>query len=223
MEQNFQEYLKNWDKEYKAKISNLPICQPDHVKTWTDVQKKEFARVFYHARGHFIDFLWFLGNFSNSKEIKDMVINNISEELNGSAQSHEIMYVNFAKELGVDLEPELLNKNSYPDFIKQFNAGHIEYLASNNQENRIAAFAAYERLDNVDYMWLYSCAKTMTESKKALLFFLIHTRVEHFAPVEKHLEEIWQNNPDSVIDGFNFIADHQINMWKNLGNYIISV
>jgi hypothetical protein len=79
MKQNLQEYLTSWDKEYKAKISNLPICQPDHVKTWTDVQKKEFARVFYHARGHFIDFLWFLGNFSNSKEIKDMVLNNIRE------------------------------------------------------------------------------------------------------------------------------------------------
>jgi hypothetical protein len=223
MHLEFNKYIKEWDNSYQSTVQSLDIFSDNYVNNWTMKQKKEFVRVFYHARGHFINFLWFLGNFTDNADIKNIVISNITEELNGTAKSHEMMYVDFANELNVDLKEDILGNSDYPLFIKEFNKAHIEFLYNNTQSHRVAALAAYERLDNIDYKNLYSLAKNITGSKKGLLFFLIHTRVEHYKPLENHLKNIWETSPDSIREGFSFIAHNQIGLWKNLSEYINSI
>lgn len=103
-------FLSDWDNDYKKSTSGIDLFNQALTSLWTPQQKILFAKTFYHARGHFYHFLWFLGNFSTDKETKDIVLINLSEEFNSSAMSHEQMYIQFAESLGTSLENEILMK-----------------------------------------------------------------------------------------------------------------
>ncbi len=97
------------------------------------------------------------------------------------------------------------------------------WLSNHDDDSRWAAFAAYEKLDNVDYNDLHNLVKNFELPQNALAFFLVHTKVEHFEAAEKELSEIWQKNPEQVKDAFNFIGTHQNEMWQNLSDAIYNL
>jgi hypothetical protein len=53
-------------------------------------------------------------------------------------------------------------------------------------------------------------------SKLGLTFFQVHIHVKHFDNTLDLLSDMWKAEPKKVIDGFDFIQSHQLNMWKKL-------
>ncbi|MDF1795034.1 MAG: hypothetical protein P1U63_00715 [Coxiellaceae bacterium] len=94
---SLEEFLIAWDSDYKGKISNIDLFNPKVTTQYSQDQIKYFIKIFYHARAHFKDFLWHLGNYAPNKNIKEIVLKNIEEEFNGDYISHEQMYLDFAK------------------------------------------------------------------------------------------------------------------------------
>ena len=218
---SFQEYLDNWDKNYRAAVEKLPVFNnPKVVAEWPLARKKFFVKLLYHARGHFSDFLWYMGNVAPSKKEKDLVLHNFSEEFGGHAPSHEQLYFYFAKELGVS--PEILMSDDfYLGFLKEFNKGHLDWLRSNGWEGCLAAYSAYERLDNLDYKNLLTIAQNMKLTTKGLVFFKVHYEAEHFDVTESAINAIWETHKPQVIASFDFIANHQIAMWTKFAEYLL--
>lgn len=220
MSNSLKTFIENWSQAYALKSSKLQIFDTEASSCWTLTQKQRFVRHFYHARGHFHDFLWHLGNHTNSKDVKDVILQNIAEELNFNARSHEQMYLKFAESFDVDLSGELFVQNHYPEYIRNFNLGHLKFLEQNCPEKCFSAFAAYERLDNLDYKNLYELATSIGTPNKALVFFKIHMEVTHFESTEGILEKIWDEDPQKVVQGFDFIGDHQLYLWQQMANDI---
>ena len=110
-----QEFLKNWDINYKTEISRIDLFNTDLTSTLSNQKKSYFVKAFYHIRGHFHDFLWFMGNHAPSEYAKKIIANNIVEEFGKSYNSHEQLYYDFAKSLGPGL-PKLLISRS-PNFM----------------------------------------------------------------------------------------------------------
>lgn len=204
------------DIEYKEKIKQNPLFDPNKTKLWTDKQKQYFCKVFYHLRGHFHDFLWLMGNFAPSLDAKNIFLKNIGEEFGENRHSHEQLYFDFANALQVDILQELITESHYTEFARTFNKGHIKWLLQHTWNQKLSAFAAYERLDNIDYPQLFGLADSFSLSKKALLFFEVHTKVEHYDAAKNLLSQIWTDEPESIIEGFTFIYSHQAKMWEDL-------
>ncbi len=215
-------FLMTWDKDYENRAKSIGIFNSALTQHWTKAQQAYFAKVFYHARGHFHDFLWYLGNHTDRKIVKDMVLKNIAEEMNGSARSHEQLYEDFAECVGANLEREYVEEETYLDCIKEFNKGHLKWLQSHNDDSRISAFSAYERLDNLDYVALLGLVRSLKVPPQGQLFYKIHTRVQHFETTADELKLIWNNNPQTVKNSFNFIGQHQIKMWNDLSESVFS-
>ena len=221
MAEKLDPFLEQWNEVYINAAKKFPIFKSEITQNWSTEQKKYFVKLFYHARGHFHDFLWYLGNHTDDKEIKDIVISNIAEELNSSSLSHEQMYEEFAKSLDVDLTNEYIEEENYCNEIKQFNKGHIKWLHEGCPDRGFATLSAYERLDNIDYIHLLELARNLGVEGKGLLFFKVHTRVEHFESTYPKLQQIWNRNPEKVISSFNFICNHQLELWNNIGKLVI--
>jgi hypothetical protein len=213
-------FLVLWDKQYKLRIAEVDLFNPSLTSQLSKNQKQFFAKVFYHARGHFHEFLWYMGNHAEDKQTKDLVLQNIAEELNGAASSHEQMYFDFAKSLDVDIGTEFITEEHYLPFVKDFNKNHIKWLHAHSSNARSSAFGAYERLDNIDYISLLSLAESLGVERKGLIFFKVHVKVKHFETVEDHLRSIWNIDKNQVKEAFDFIADHQITMWQNLSDAV---
>ncbi len=180
-------------------------------------------KLFYHARGHFHDFLWYVGNFAPDHKQRQKVLANIAEEF-GSSKSHEQLYFEFAQAVGTDLSKEVVGGENYLPFIREFNKGHLDYLHTHDWDGCLCAFAAYERLDNVDYRDLYILAKAICENESALTFFKVHAFVKHFDMADQgDLQRIWNASPEKLKNAFEFIADHQAKMWKALSGSIENV
>ncbi len=211
-------FLEEWDQDYIAKQNDIPLFDPQLTGKWSAEQKKYFAKVFYHARGHFHGFLWYMGNHAPDAESKKMVLHNIAEEFSLNGRSHEQLYIDFAKSLGADLSNEFANEEHHLPFIKDFNKGHLEWLSTHDWPSCMAAFSAYERLDNVDYSKLVELAKSLGAQKRGLVFFNVHIVVEHFETTLNSVIDIWKNNQEIIKEAFNFVKEHQITMWKNLSN-----
>ncbi|WP_164503850.1 iron-containing redox enzyme family protein [Rickettsiales endosymbiont of Stachyamoeba lipophora] len=216
-------FLNNWDANYQNKVRAIDLFKPQLTSKWAWEQKAYFCKIFYHARGHFHEFLWYLGNHAEDKSTKDMVLHNMAEEFNGSARSHEQLYLDFAETLGVKLDKELIEEESYLPCIKEFNKEHLRWLHTNDHNARLSAFSAYERLDNIDYINLLKLVDSMGVNKKGQIFFKVHALVKHFETTEKELQDIWNHTPEKVIQGFNFISEHQIKMWHNLSNEVFNL
>lgn len=87
---------------YKERVKTIPIFDNIKIKSLCTEQRKLFAKTFYHIRGHFHNFLWYIGNFTNNKSFKKIVVDNIADELNYEGYSHEKLYFIFAEEFGID-------------------------------------------------------------------------------------------------------------------------
>lgn len=218
----FQAFLKEWDANYKSEIKKIDLFNTELTSTLSEEKKSYFVKAFYHIRGHFHDFLWFMGNHAPDESTKQIIINNIAEEFGGKYCSHEHLYYDFARSMGVDIKKEIIEETTYEHYIVQFNKGHLKWLNEHDWLGCLAAFSAYEHLDNIDYVALSSLAKSLGASDKGMLFFRVHEKVKHFEPLSDLLIEAWDKEPDKVKEGFYFIGTHQINMWKNLSNRIFN-
>lgn len=216
------DFLKDWDKEYIKQALDIPLFIPELTSQWNKKQKIIFANIFYHARGHFHDFLWYVGSHAEDKETKDIVLKNISEEFNGAAKSHEQLYLDFASSIGADVSKSLIDDSYYAPFAKEFNYNHMKWLHENSSKHRFAALSAYEKLDNIDYLNLLTLVKSINVERKGQIFFKVHSLVEHFAPTHDKLCDIWNDSENIVKDSFNFIGYNQLKMWKNLSEAVFN-
>jgi hypothetical protein len=220
---DFREFIHSKDSEYRDQIGSLALFQPQTTGLWSDEDKQRFASVFYHIRGYFIQFMWYVANFSSDDTVKSILMDNIKEELGvGGKKSHEQLYSDFAVCCNVDIQDEIVNQTNYLPFAKAYNKDHMVWLKDHSSNARLAAFAAYERLDNIDYDYLYQLSDSLALSKEGSLFFKVHTLVEHYEPTEALLKEMWLENKHDVIDSFEFIYNHQLNMWRQLSDYIFT-
>ncbi len=208
-------FLQQWDADYAATIKPYNIFQPEITAQWDSAQRKKFVRYFYHIRGHFFKFLWLLGNEAPDKTAKDKIVDNIVEEFGGDALSHERLYTIFACEVGVeDIQEEFLYETHHLANIKQYNQQHLIWLSNQNWLGKCAGFAAYEKLDNIDYAHLYALANSLGVPTEALAFFKIHNHANHFDRLHEVLNHIWHANPEVVKTAFDFIGQHQAKIWK---------
>ena len=209
-------YVDSIINSYSDKVKKLPFFAEDFANSLTLEQKKLFIKIFYHARGKFHDFLWYVGSNTQNAKVKKVVLQNISEEFNGSAASHEEMYMHFANQFDVDLSKEFFENKYYIKSIRDFNDNHISYLVNNDDNHRIAALSAYEKLDNIDYPFLLEFASQMGAKGKALIFFKVHALVEHFDATKEILESVWEKDAEAVKKSFEFITNNQLFLWDSL-------
>ncbi len=217
-------FLHKSDLDYRQSTTSIPLFDPQRTSTWNEMQKKTFASIFYHLRGYFINFVWYIANFSCNELTKKIILENIHEELGiGNRFSHEMLFERFAKECGVDIHDEIINETHYVPFAKSFNKTHLQWLSEHDEEERIAAFAAYERLDNLDYPYLVQMADTINVSQHARTFFTVHAHVTHFDSTLELILPIWEKTPDKVARSFHFIYQHQHQMWRHLSNHVFAL
>jgi hypothetical protein len=151
-----------------------------------------------------------------------VVIDNLWEEF-GQTISHEQWYYKFADEFGVDCKKEILDEKYNYQWIKDYNEEHIQFILTKPFEQVWAIFGAYEALDKIDYNILYQLAENLGSTKQGLVFFEIHHRAEHFETISPLLQQIWDKDPQTVMTGFEFIFQHQLQMWEKLGEEIVKV
>ncbi|WED44451.1 iron-containing redox enzyme family protein [Legionella cardiaca] len=219
----FAKFLEKIDDSYRQRMHMISLFDKTRTSKLSDGKKNFFAGVFYHLRGHFIEFMWYVANFSNDEYTKKIILENIHEELGpGTRFSHEKLYENFAKECQVDIHDEIVNETHYLPFAKEFNKGHLRWLATHDADERLATFAAYERLDNIDYHYLTGFAQSLNLSSSASAFFHVHMHVEHFESTIGKLAPIWEHSEDKVKNSFNFIYSHQLKMWEDFSDIIFA-
>ena len=214
-------FLENWDATYRAALKTIPLFDPAQTATWSKAQQQLFIKLFYHQRGHFDDILWYMGNFAPDAESKKVILGNIQEEFGNQAPSHEQLYLDFAKSHGVDLTYELLEERWYLPFLREFNHGLLRWLREHDWDHRILAFAAIERLDNLDYPALKDLAVSFGTLPRNLVFFNVHVYVDHYQRIQElNFEKLWENAKGSVIAGFNFVATHYLGTWRRISSHV---
>lgn len=213
-------YTDKWSRDYTQRLTKLDLFKPEFAKNMSLAQKHDFVSYFYHIRGNFYKFLWFMGSFAPDTRYKESLQSNIREEF-GIARSHEEWYLDFALSHGVDLKAEILEEKYNADFIKAYNKVHIDYIIKNSYDIAWSTFSAYEKLDNIDYPALLTLAIDMGASPKGLTFFRIHANGNHYDHTEPLLQKIWDQNSESVKIGFEFIASHQLKMWSDLNKVLL--
>jgi len=213
IKQTLTEYTIAWVDNYQDKVSKIKLFQKGGVN-WTPEKKQKFVKTFYHIRGHFYKFLWTLGSFAPNNDFKKVILGNIEEEFGGKGPTHEKLYFDFARSFGIDILDEMISEEHNFEFIKQFNQNHINFIVKEPWNTKWSAFSAYERLDNVDYTNLGLLAESMGANGKGMTFFRVHQNAGHYDTTSKLLEEIWEKDPQSVKVGFEFIAEHQLKMWR---------
>ncbi|KGP64271.1 hypothetical protein EP47_04280 [Legionella norrlandica] len=216
-------FLEQSDLDYKNSLSSIRLFCQQNADLWDDNRKRMFAAIFYHLRGHFINFAWYIANFADNEVTKHIIIKNIYEEIGVSTRfSHEMLYERFAKECGVDIYDEIVNETNYLSFAKEFNKTHLYWLTQHSTREHICAFAAYERLDNLDYPILAELANAMRISTHAMTFFNVHTHVDHFDTMLELIIPIWDESPNCLIESFHFIQSHQLQMWEQFSNILFN-
>lgn len=221
---SFRAYLIDADENYNDNLQSIDLFNPEKTAKWSAIQKKKFAGYFYHLRGHFINFIWYMANFSTDPEVKEILLHNIQEEIGiDNRFSHEQLYGNFARECGINIHDEMVNHTHNIAFTKNFNKSHLQWLASNDEHTQLATFAAYERLDNVDYHYLLKLAESLNMPREALTFFKVHIYVEHFDSTLLKLIPLWENSSEKIVRSFDFIYKVQQQMWQNLSAEIFAI
>ena len=116
---------------------------------------------------------------------------------------------------------EIVTEENNLTFIKKFNQGHLKWLNTHESwHSKMAAFSAYERLDNIDYNNLLLLTQRFNIENEYLDFFVIHSNADHFDRTMNSLMKIWMVNAGYVTEAFTFIKSHQIYMWKLLSKAI---
>jgi hypothetical protein len=62
VQNNLEEFVTPWLHNYRQTAGSIDLFDPEKVKTLSPEQRAFLAKAFYHVRGHFHDFLWFIGN-----------------------------------------------------------------------------------------------------------------------------------------------------------------
>ncbi len=216
-------FLMEWDDYYRDQVQRISIFDYTKTSQWTIQQKAHFIKVFYHCRGHFHELLWFIASYAPDKSAKDIIIANIVDEIGENGLSHEKLFGITAEAVGVDITKEYINHETYLPFAKAFNKGHLQWLNDHNWDGKMSAFAALERLDNVDYVKGKELAESLGLKGKELTFFNVHIHVDHFGDVLRGaLVDVWDRDPSIVKEAFYFIADHQIKMWNDLSTEVFN-
>ncbi len=216
-------YMQKWEEDYARVVRALPLFNPTITKDWTIATRRQFVRLFYHIRGHFFKFLWELGNEAPSEAAKEKVLDNIREEFGGAGYSHEELYYIFAQALGVDdIKSEWLDEIHHLPHIKTYNKKHLTWLSTQPWEGKWAAFAAYEKLDNIDYVHLYDLAESFELERRELAFFKVHQQADHFDRLHHDLHSLWSQDCERVQQAFAFIGSHQSAMWTWLSGALCS-
>jgi hypothetical protein len=215
------EYIKQWQDNYNEAIQKLPLFQPQVTALWSHTQQQAFALTFCHSRGHYYKFLWYLGSLAPSKEYRDVILQNYRDEF-GQGISHEQLYWSFAKALGVDVQREILEEKHHFDFIRTFNQRHLNCVVVNDWDMIWGSFSAYEALDNIDYANLYQLVRSfgIDDRDPSMMFFKIHLHANHFETTTQLLENTWVRNEQAVREGFEFIAENQIELFTEMSSYL---
>ena len=77
---DLNEFISEWEQKYRSEIDQVAVFDPEQTSNWSMEKKRYFAKIFYHIRGHFHDFLWFMGSHAPDAHTKQIVLNNIAEE-----------------------------------------------------------------------------------------------------------------------------------------------
>lgn len=220
---SLSDFLHQSDLMYKDSLSTIDLFNPKKTSTWSTFQKSYFAAIFYHLRGHFINFVWYIANFSKDEAVKNIILQNIKEELGSNNRySHELLYERFANECGVNIHDEIINETHYLPFAKSFNKAHLQWISSHDLHEQLCAFAAYERLDNLDYPLLLNLANSLNLTNPATAFFKVHVNVAHFDSTRDLIQPIWDGTPEKVSNSFNFIYSHQLTMWQEFSDRVFT-
>ncbi len=218
---SLEDFLLAWDNEYKAQTMKIPLFNENITSQWTTQQKQYFVKILYHQRAHFDDVLWYLGNFAPNSMSREMILDNIRDEFGKNGRSHEQLYLDFAKDMGVDLTFELLEEKYYLPFIMEYNKGQLKWFREHDWPHCWSAFAALERLDNVDYSNLKNTVESFKMNKVDLLFFKVHIHVTHFERIEQgSLLSQWESDCETIKKVFIFIGNSQISIWKKISDTI---
>jgi len=221
---SLENFLKEWDRQYKERLDAIPLFKFREEHPLNKEQQIYFTKVFYHLfRMSIQDILWFMGNYAPDWRSKEIIVENIKEELGGNGRSHEQLYIDFAESLGVDLIHEYVEEETYPKFARNFNKCIRKWFQANEWDTCISTFAAYERMDNFDYNALLSLAKTFDVSENTLIFFKVHSQAKHFEQVSEVLLPVWEKKPNKVKEAFTFAANQEIEMFQNLSDAIYSL
>jgi thiol-disulfide isomerase/thioredoxin len=218
-----ENFLDEWDRQYKERQDAIPLFKLREEKPLNKEQQIYFVKVFYHLfRMSIQDLLWFMANHAPDRRSKEIILENIKEELGGNGRSHELLYVDFAESIGADLSNEYIEEQTYPEFAKNYNKGSKKWLLERDWDSRISAFSALERLDNMEYSALLSLAESFVTNEKELIFFKVHAQAQHFEQVSEALLTVWEKNPNKVKEAFTFVANHEIEMLQQLSDAIYS-
>jgi len=210
-----EQFLPDWSDQYTAKVSLLPLFNPIE---WTKERREVFVRMFYDGGGHFDRLLFLIGSRATDERLKNVVLDKIKDEFGGSKNSYEELYLEFALSQGFDVSRQILN----PDSCHDFSHGHlVVWFGKHDADHRLAATAACQMLDNVDYQNLERVAVGMGATGRALVFFEVRRNVPHFGALRPLLAEVWESSPESVKAGFDFIGEQQIELWRKLGEEIL--
>ncbi len=221
--ETIEQFLAAWDEEYKKQAEKIDLFKTEITSKWSDTQRKKFVQLLYHQRAHFDDVLWFMGNFSPDSNTKEIILENMRDEFGRGKRSHEKLYLDFARDMGVDLTYELIDEEFYLPFLREYNKGHLRWLRDHDWNHRLVAFAAIERLDNVDYPFLKRIVISFNLEKINLVFFDVHMYVKHFDSIGEKFVNLWLLQPELIATAFNFIGSYQLNIWKNISEVILAV
>lgn len=217
---SMKNFLEDWDKNYLKKISKIELFNDALTSAWNLEQKQFFIKLLYHQRAHFDDVLWYMGNFAPSFEAKQIILNNARDEFGMHGLSHERLYLEFANSFNVDLTYELIDEKYYFPFLREYNHGHLRWLREHDWNQRLVAFSAIERLDNLDYLALRDVAVSIGAIGKALTFFNVHIHVQHYDETETLFHEVWCSNSDMIKNVFEFIGDYQLDIWRKISDAV---
>jgi len=221
--EGFPKFLQEWDEEFINRTKKIALFDKSITSKWTKYQKELFVKLLYHQRSHFDDVLWYMGNFAPDSATKEMILDNIRDEFGKGGRSHEKLYLDFANCMGIDLTYELIEEKFYLPFLREYNRGHLQWLRDHDWTHRLSAFAALERLDNVDYLNLKNVVESFNLEKVDVLFFKVHIYVKHFEGAQGcQLDQIWNEQPNIIHKVFNFIGDYQIEIWKKISDTILN-
>lgn len=221
-----ESFLRDLDTQQSHAYSQIALFNKVETDTWTKGQRQWFVKVFYHTRGHFDRLLWTRLVSAETQEEKEEILTYMAEEAGledgKNWPSHEKLFEQFANSLGIELTPEVTEKEGYLPFIHDFNFNLISYFKAASRDMQEVLFMAYERLDNLDYESMYKVAKNLGVSGAGLTFFEVHKNSKHFIKTSENIEKLWDKDSDQLKKSFEMIYDNQLAMWKNLSDTVFN-
>jgi hypothetical protein len=179
-----------------------------------------FATAFYFVRYNFFKLNFLVGSRSSPDEVTWAgLVRNLWEELGGrSGTSHNQLYRQFLNEVGVRSESDLIE----PPFAARFNSRWENHCVNAPFDDALAAIAIYEILDQPDYKLLLNIMRGAGLHKRALLFFEVHAKAEHFDLFSDTMAFLLRTREGqtSISRALSFVRSSQEQMWKGLLHHL---